>query len=69
MSGIKLQMKLHTNQSIQLQQQQIQTKNQTSMVKQFQTTNVKLGFNSIKNNYAALKFQGKKYCKSCNDKK
>lgn len=74
MSGLKMQMKIFTNQSSQqtknnqkqYTQQSIANslQNQTALVK-----SLKLGFTGVQRNYTALQVNGQKFCKSCNDKK
>lgn len=71
MSGLKMQMRLFTNQSSQQIQNTQNTVIRQSIAKSIQNQNsyVKLGFSGINRNYAALQVQGQKFCKSCNDKK
>jgi len=71
MSGLKMQMRLFTNQSAQQTQINQNQQVQQSIVRSMQNQNsfVKLGFSGISRNYAALMIQGQKFCKSCNDKK
>lgn len=72
MSGLKMQMRLFTNQSTKQSQQNSQnqvTQQNIARSLQNQTTNIKLGFNATNRNFAALQLQGQKFCKSCNDKK
>ena len=72
MSGLKMQMRLFTNQSSQQTQNTQNQAVQQTIVRSLQNQNssyVKLGFVGTKRNYAALQVQGQKFCKSCNDKK
>tara|TARA_B100001250_G_C19407012_1_gene617296 strand:+ start:360 stop:575 length:216 start_codon:yes stop_codon:yes gene_type:complete len=71
MSGLKMQMRLFTNQSSQQSQNSQNQVIQQSIARSFQNQNsfLKLGNNGQKRNYAALIVQGQKFCKSCNDKK
>lgn len=71
MSGLKMQMRLFTNQSSQESQNSQNQAVQKSIVRSLQNQNsfVKLGFSGTKRNFAALQVQGQKFCKSCNDKK
>tara|TARA_B100000780_G_scaffold65527_1_gene43062 strand:- start:5048 stop:5272 length:225 start_codon:yes stop_codon:yes gene_type:complete len=74
MSGLKMQMKIYTNQSsrqatnnqTQHTQQRIANslQNQSALVK-----SIKLGFTGVQRNTTALQVNGQKFCKSCNDKK
>jgi hypothetical protein len=61
MSGLKMQMKIFTNQS---SKQTKNNQNQIAVVK-----SLKLGFAGGQRNYTALQVNGEKFCKSCNDKK
>lgn len=71
MSGLKMQMRLFTNQSAQQTQINQNQQIQQSIVRSMQNQNsfVKLGYSGVSRNYAALMVQGQKFCKSCNDKK
>ena len=71
MSGLKMQMRLFTNQSAQQKQINQNQQVQQSIVRTMQNQNsfVKLGYSGVSRNYAALMVQGQKFCKSCNDKK
>ena len=72
MSGVKIQMRLFTNQSNQQTQNTQNQAIQQSILRSLQNQNssfVKLGNKGISRNYAALILQGQKFCKSCNDKK
>ena len=67
MSGLKMNMRLFTNQS-----SQMQPKVQNNLINQLivnnsRGQNVKLGCN-VTRNYAALQFQGQKKCGSCGNK-
>ena len=71
MSGLKMQMRLFTNQSNQQTQNTPNQAVQQSIIRSLQNQNsfVKLGYSGVSRNYAALMVQGQKFCKSCNDKK
>ena len=71
MSSFKMQMRLFTNQSIQTSENNRNQITQQNITRTLQNQNsfIKLGYNGINRNYAALMVQGEKYCKSCNDKK
>lgn len=71
MSGVKMQMRLFTNQSAQQTQINQNQQVQKSIIRSMQNQNsyIKLGYSGISRNYAALMVQGQKFCKSCNDKK
>lgn len=71
MSGLKMQMRLFTNQSAQQTQINQNQQVQQSIVRSMQNQNsfVKLGYSGVSRNYAALMVQGQKFCKSCNEKK
>lgn len=71
MSGLKMQMRLFTNQSVQQTQINQNQQVQQSIVRSMQNQNsfVKLGYSGVSRNYAALMVQGQKFCKSCNEKK
>jgi len=67
MSGLKINMRLFTNQS-----SMMQPKVQNNLINQLIVANnggqnVKLGCN-VRRNYAALQFQGQKKCGSCGSK-
>ena len=71
MSGVKMQMRLFTNQSAQQTQINQNQQVQKSIIRSMQNQNsyIKLGYSGISRNYAALMVQGQKFCKSCNNKK
>lgn len=76
MSGLKMQMRLFTNQTSQQNQNQNQNNNQEEINKKIVTSlsltrgnNLRMGNSGLQRNFTALQLQGHRFCRSCNDKK
>tara|TARA_Y100001980_G_C14468438_1_gene249045 strand:+ start:368 stop:595 length:228 start_codon:yes stop_codon:yes gene_type:complete len=74
MSGLKMQMRLFTNQTS--QQNQNQNNNQQEVNKKIVTSlslargnNLRMGNSNLQRNFTALQLQGQRFCRSCSDKK
>tara|TARA_B110000008_G_scaffold200634_1_gene199213 strand:- start:398 stop:622 length:225 start_codon:yes stop_codon:yes gene_type:complete len=73
MSGLKIQMRLFTNQTA---QNQTQNNNQQEINRRIVTSlppsrgnNLRMGNSNLQRNFAALQLQGHRFCRSCSDKK
>ena len=78
MSGLKMQMRLFTNQTSQQNQNQNQNQNnnQQEINKKIVTSlslsrgnNLRMGNSNLQRNFTALQLKGQRFCRSCSDKK